>query len=297
MCMSTLDHTLVVAVDGGGTRCRVAAFVDGQVISVETGSANVSTDFDGAVRQMVEGIGALAARVGCADSALWAAPAFVGLAGVTGPEMEQRLRAALGFAHVRIADDRLAAVRGVLGGRDGALAHCGTGSFYALQVEGAAQLAGGWGSVLGDEASAQWVGRLALSLTLEVVDGRRSPAPLADLLLGKFADAAGIVRFAGTARPSEFGALARLVTTGSAQGDDLARAILQRGANEISTALRQMGWRPEMALCLTGGIGPEYAAYLPDDMRARLAETAGQPLDGAIALALDFAREIAHERH
>lgn len=286
-------HTLVLAIDGGGTRCRLAACAGDVVAAVETGPANVSTDFNQAVRQITEGLEALATRMACPAETLAAAPTFVGLAGVTGPEIVTRLRAALPFRHVRIEDDRVAAVRGVLGRRDGALGHCGTGSFYAAQIDAEMRLAGGWGSILGDEASAQWVGRRALGQTLEALDGRRSPSPLSDLLIADFAGAAGIVRFAVSARPSDLGALAPRVTEYAGRGDAIGIAIMREGADEITRALRALGWQPGQALCLTGGIGPHYLPYLPEDLRAGVAEPEGHPLDGAISLAQDLAQEFA----
>ncbi len=51
-----------------------------------------------------------------------------------------------------------------------------------------------------------------------------------------------------------------------------------------------------MALCLTGGIGPQYLSYLPEDMRASVATPEADPLDGALQLARDFAREVEHDR-
>jgi glucosamine kinase len=294
--MTEIARTLVLAIDGGGTRCRVAARAGHKIVSVETGPANVSTDLDGAIRQILRGIALLAERMDCPVDVILAAPVFVGLAGVTGPAVADSLRAALPFDLVRVADDRLAAVRGALGRRDGAIGHCGTGSFYAAQTGGEIRLSGGWGPVLGDEASAQWVGRAALRLTLEAVDGRLAASQLSERLLAEFGDASGIVRFAGSARPSEFGALAPLVTDLAGQGDAIAEQIMRQGADEIARGLRHLGWSPGQVVCLTGGIGPHYIPYLPADLRADLAEREGEPLDGAISLALDFAQDIAHER-
>ncbi|MFQ6548448.1 BadF/BadG/BcrA/BcrD ATPase family protein [Aestuariibius sp. 2305UL40-4] len=291
------DHTLVVAVDGGGTRCRIAASDGDRMWMVEAGSANASTDFEEALHEINTGLEGLAEQMGCPVSALHAARAFVGLAGVTGPAIEGRLRSALPFEHMRVSDDREAAVRGVLGTRDGVVGHCGTGSFYARQLGGAVTLAGGWGPVLGDEASAQWAGRYALRLTLETVDGRLRPSPLSARLLDDFEGAAGIVGFAAKARPSDFGELAPLVTEYAARQDAIACQIMQRGADEISRALRHVGWRPGLAVCLTGGIGPHYAPFLARDLRTDLAQAEMEPLDGAIALARDLAQEIANDRN
>lgn len=293
--MSRLEDTLVIAIDGGGTRCRMASSEDGNVVSVETGSANVSTDLDGAIQEVKKGLQDLADHMSRPVEVLSDAPTFVGLAGVTGPDIAAQLRAALPFRRIRIADDRPAAVRGVLGQRDGALAHCGTGSFYASQFAGNIKLAGGWGPVLGDEASAQWVGRKALQLALEAVDGRVAASSLSDRLQADFGGSAGLVGFAGAASPPEFGALAPRVTNAAGEGDALAINIMRKGASEIARSVRYLGWHPGVTLCLTGGIGPYYGPYLPDDLRACLTESEGEPLDGAISLALDFAREITDE--
>ena len=282
-----------IAVDGGGTRCRVALSDGHDVVVVETGSSNVSTDFRGGIREILEGINALSRKAGVTQQALAGLPAFVGLAGVTGPEIADRLRSALPFNCIRIEDDRPAALRGALGDRDGVVAHCGTGSFYGRQIGGNMRFAGGWGPVTGDEASAQWVGRKALGATLEAVDGRIEMTGLAQAFLDRFDGAAGIVRFAVTASPKAFGALAPEVTEATCRGDTLALRIINSGAAEIARSLSAIGWEPGLALCLTGGIGPSFAAHLPPEMQAELVAPQGEPLSGAIALAQDLAKERA----
>ncbi len=290
--MNAANKTPVLAIDGGGTRCRVASADSDGVISVETRSANVSTDFDGSVREILDGILRLGEQIGVTRGELEARPAFVGLAGVTGTQMVERLKAALPFQNVRIEDDRAAALRGSLSDDDGFLAHCGTGSFFGVQRDGAQRFVGGWGSVLGDEASAQWIGRRALAAALDTVDGRRERSPLTDDLLSKFEGAEGIVRFAGSVGPSEFGMIAQNVTAAAQRKDPNAADVMQAGAGEISQTLLHLGWQPGDPICLTGGIGPYYAPMLPDEMRRCVVDPKGSPLDGAVSLARELAREV-----
>lgn len=286
------SHTYqVLAIDGGGTRCRLALAEGDAVTSVVTGSANVSTDFAGTVREILAGLAMLSDRSARPVDELSRLPAFVGLAGVTGDAIADRLRAALPFVRVRILDDRPAALRGALGEADGVIAHCGTGSFYGAQHGGHMRFAGGWGPVLGDEASAQWIGKLALGITLHSVDGRLPASPMAERLLADHGGASGIVRFAGQARPTDFGALAPLVTDHAARGDALATRVMRAGADEIARALPDIGWTEGQPICLTGGIGPQYALYLPEPMQAALTAPRAEPLAGAIALARDLALE------
>lgn len=290
--MTDSQTSMILAVDGGGTRCRLA-LLDAEVLHIaEAGSANVSTDFDAACDALRAGLDVLAHKAGLGRDALHDFPAFVGLAGVTGPDMAARVGKALGFKNARIADDRPAALRGALGDRDGVIAHCGTGSFFASRINGKVRFAGGWGAVLGDQASAQWVGRQALALCLEKVDGLRPASPLTDALLTRFDGSAGVVRFASDASPVSFGDLAPVVTEHAAEGDAMARAVMVAAAAEVSRGLLGVRWVPGLPICLTGGIAGHYAADLPEEMRACIEAPQGRPLDGALALA----GEVADER-
>ncbi|WP_271949344.1 BadF/BadG/BcrA/BcrD ATPase family protein [Ruegeria faecimaris] len=284
-------HNAVLAVDGGGTRCRVACEVAGIAHSVEVGAANVSTDFQAGVSQIKLGLDQLSGKLGIGVEGLLASPAFVGLAGVTDQAISTRLRDALGLKHARIEDDRPAALRGALGAQDGLIAHCGTGSFLARQTGRDMRFAGGWGSVLGDEASAQWVGRMALSLALRAFDGTQTRSDLLTTLLSEHDGPAGIVRFAGAADPAQFGAIAPKVTMAAQDDDVVAQQIMRAGAAYLADTATHLGWSPGAALCLTGGIGGQYASYLPENMQSDLRAPLGEPLDGALALA----KEVEHE--
>lgn len=292
--MMTLKHPSYLAVDGGGTRCRLALRApSGQMHVTETGSANVTTDLVAATQEILRGLDALAQISGLAVKEIAALPAYLGLAGITGEEMAMRLAAALPFAHTRIEDDRPAALRGVLGARDGMVAHCGTGSFIATQFAGQMRFVGGWGAVLGDEASAQWVGRQALARSLDVVDELTEASALSHHVLTTLGGGAGVVRFAATATPAAFGRFAPDVTRLADEGCAMSRAILQQAASHIATTLSILGWQDGLRICLTGGIGPSYAPYLPAAMMTALRDPEGQPLDGAIALAEEFVSDCA----
>lgn len=261
---------------------------------VEVGAANVSTDFQAAMAEILRGLDLLADKAGLPLDQMAALPAYLGLAGVTGPKIAAAVRAGLPFTRSRVDDDRAAALRGAIGERDGFILHCGTGSFIAGRTGGRLRLAGGWGAVLGDPASAQWVGRQALARTLDVVDATAPATPLAHAMLARFADAPTIVRFAASASPVDFGALAPEVTRRAKDGDRLARTILRDGASAMARDLRRLGWRYGVPVCLTGGIGLAYEDFLPLDIRAALTAPLGDPLEGALGLARDFASEVAN---
>ena len=294
--MTTTTTDPILAIDGGGTRCRIALRRDQVTTVVETGSANVSSDFDRAIIEISEGLNALAVQAALSADQLAAIPAHVGLAGVTGDAMAQRLAAALPLDRMQIEDDRPAALRGALGEADGFVAHCGTGSFVAAQVDGQRRIVGGWGPVLGDPASAQWVGRHALTYTLDAADGLRPRTGMAQHFLTTLGGTAGIVAFAATARPVDFGALAPAVTDHAKAGDALANTLMDEAAGHLAGILAKLGWTPGKTVCLTGGIGPCYAPHLPARMQEDLKAPLGEPLSGALSLAEDFAKEVTLER-
>ena len=286
-CDMAID--MAIGLDGGGTRCRLRLWrADGVPVTVTGGAANVSSDFDGAIGEVLRLFDALAETSGLAMPDLRGVPAYLGLAGVTGAAMASRVAASLPLTRLRVEDDRRAAVAGALGEGDGALAHCGTGSFFAVKRRGRIAFAGGWGARLGDEASAQWVGRKALGAALRAADGRSGASDMTAQIMERFGAANQIVAFAATANPAEFGALAPMVTEAADRGDENARAILRAGGEEIAASLRAMGWTDGEPLCLTGGLGAAYAGFLPAVMRASITAPMGEPIDGAVALAREM---------
>jgi len=281
----------VIAVDGGGSRCRIGWGTGQGTVIVETGPANVFSDFDGAISEIMGGLETLAVEVGRDVGSLSALPAFVGLAGVIDREIADRVAEALPFRSVRIEDDRPAALRGALGDGDGALVHCGTGSFLALRSAGDVRFAGGWGWQLGDEASAFWIGRTALGFALRERDGTGPATGFGQRLVERLGGVRGVLSFAGAATTAEIAALAPDVTDAAAEGDRLARSVLVAGAEYITDTLEALGWRAGLPVCLTGGVGPVYADYLPTPLLREIRPPMASPIIGALELAREFARE------
>ncbi|HCQ64505.1 MAG TPA: ATPase [Rhodobacteraceae bacterium] len=281
----------VIAIDGGGTRCRlVLDRADGR-LTAETGPANVATDFDAALGEIRRGLDLLADKAGMTAGEIAALPAYLGLAGASDRALCARVAAALPFAFVRVEEDRAAALQGALGDVDGAIAHCGTGSFFGLRQGGTARFIGGWGARLGDEASSFWVGRMALTGTLAAVDGLRSPSALSDALLARWHTPGGLVGFANRAIPGAIGEIAPEVAAAARAGDALGREVMLAGATHVADMLGRIGWQPGLAISFTGGLAPTYAPYLPQSMQAALVEAKAPPIEGAIALARAFALE------
>ncbi len=280
---SKLRH--VLAIDGGGTSCR-GALVDrgsGARFDAVEGPANIS-DFEAASARISALVARLYVQAGPA-AAMATTAAHVGLAGVIDPSGADAVSARLPFGRIRVTSDQPTMIVGALGGRDGAVAAIGTGSFVGIQAGGAVRVIGGWGLAVGDQASGAWLGRGLLSHVLLVGDGIEPPTPLAERMLDTHGGVAGITRFSLTARAADYGRLAPDIVSAADAGDALAARLMREGAAYIVAALKALGWRAGQRLCLAGGVGPAYASWLPGEITAGLAAPDGTALDGALILA------------
>ncbi|MEM1237419.1 MAG: BadF/BadG/BcrA/BcrD ATPase family protein, partial [Pseudomonadota bacterium] len=176
-----------------------------------------------------------------------------------------------------------------LGPSDGAIIHCGTGSFFGFQRARTMRFAGGWGSIIGDEASAKWLGWSALNRALRTVDGTLPSSTFAQSLVDDLGGIDPVLQFAASATPEEFGALAPRVTEAASAGSSFAQAILRDGAHHVASAVTALGWQETMPLCLTGGVAIHYRDYLPASVARALRDPLGEPINGALSLAKEVA--------
>lgn len=270
--------TLYLAVDGGGSGCR-ACLVDGAgrwLGRGAAGPANIASDPQGACASI---LAAAQAALGDVDPA--SVVVGMGLAGVNSAGSEAALRAGLPFPRMVIASDAVTAAMGALGRRDGLVAALGTGSVFAVQQAGQVQTFGGWGFLLGDEGGGAWIGRAALSLALQAMDGFAPMTPfLQDLVDGK-GGALGVVRWAAAARPADFAALAPDVL---ASDDPGARAVVAQAEAALRAPLVALRARYPYPVTLIGGLAAAFAGRL-SDLPQQPAQ--GTALDGAIRLAME----------
>jgi len=275
-----MDHRIDIGIDGGGTGCRLILSYRGDIREYTGGPANVVTDPAGAeaaIRLVLEDA---FSDFGLPLDAMAQARICAGLAGCRLPGEADRFATRLPFL-AYVVDDSVTALEGALDGADGCLASLGTGSFFIAKHHGQVRHIGGWGFQLGDEGSAAWLGRRALSQALRVADGRLPADPLADALIA--ATPPHPVHFARQASPGDFAQLAKLV---AAQSETpMARALIADVLDELRAGLEALGHENGAPWCLTGGLGDLLRDGLPDDLGAGLIAPKGRPLDGALRLA------------
>jgi glucosamine kinase len=263
--MSNADAPLLVAVDGGGSRCRVRIEDRaGHVLGEATGGpANVATDAKGAGGDI----------------------ACLALAGTEAGIDREALNAGLRFSQLIVTSDLDATVTGALGGADGSVAGLGTGSFFVVQSGGRRRRMGGWGFALSDECSGALLGREALRRAVAARDGLAEASGFTEALLAEFTDMRAMIGFAKQATPEDYGRYARELVAAQDAGDPVAQEIMAAAVDRLCAILDRLGAQQAGRLCLVGGLGPAYRRLLPAPYAALCVDPAGSALDGAMALA------------
>ena len=277
---------LFLGIDGGGSGCRAAvAGADGTVLGRgEAASANIWSDPDGALANILAASVTAAGAAGAGDD-LSDVVAVLGLAGANIPGTAAALAARLPFASVRIESDAVLALKGALGAADGITAAVGTGSVFGDQRAGTVRLIGGWGFLLGDHGGGARIGRAACEAALLAHDGLTPRTPLLDTLLTAHGRASGIVAFGRRATPADFAQLVPQVIAAEAAGDPAGRSVMAEAEAAIAAGIDRLQADGPLPVCFLGGLGPEFARRLAPRYPGMIRPPLGTGLDAALAMA------------
>ena len=297
----------VIGIDAGGTRtvCQLADD-SGRILATERGAgANLYSEGESGVARVLR---PLIVNLQNASGSEPIAAVGAGIAGVSRPEEVAIVRRVFdhllpGVPSVIVSDALVALEAGTP--RDAAIVLIsGTGSI-ALGRDNRDRIAraGGWGYVLGDEGSGYWLGRNALRSVVRAADGRGTATSMTERVLAHYEVATPqelVQKIAGPGtKPSAIAQLAILVGDAAAEGDVLARHLIDRGAEELASAAasvaRQLSLGPA-PLWLSGGtlLGVpalkdatlrELARTVPDLRPSALTVS---PAFGGVRLALDL---------
>ncbi len=281
------SEAVLIGVDGGGSRCRVAigTAADGILASVEGGPANFSTDPLGAIKTVLITVENAASKINVSQAQLAKAITHLGLAGVMTPDDSAKVADAMPFGCVTVTDDRPTAIAGALGESDGYLLSIGTGTIAAVSKLGWIKSVSGYGFHLSDHGSGAWLGRAALEQALLCHDGLKDHSDLTRTLLENFGGATGLVGFSQTAKPDDYAALAPDIVSAARNGDVWGKHLMRSGAQYLQQFLDVLGFETGETLCLSGGLGPHYTDYLPAKVTSGRIKPRGTALDGAFAMA------------
>ena len=303
----------VIGIDAGGTRtvCYLADTNARVIASARGPGANLHSEGDAGVERVLHELIATVTATG--PRAVVAAVA-VGMAGVARVEDVATVRGVLdrilpNVPSVVVSDALIALEAGTRGAAAIVLIS-GTGSIaYGRDQQGRAARAGGWGYVLGDEGSGYWLGRNALRAVVRSADGRGRATSLTPRVLAHYGvttpqDLVRSIAGPGT-RPSAIAQLASAVGEAALEGDPVAAHLIDRGAEELASAVESVARRLSLTqapIWLAGGTMLGVAALRAAVMRELAkcvpalnpAPLSAEPALGAVHLACDLLESKLH---
>lgn len=299
-----LQTPMFLALDAGASHVRaVLAGPRGPVLAhSEAGPANpYALGAEAADRQRRRAIRACLRQARIPPQAI--AAVAIGSAGISqgagARDLARRTRRILPGARVRVVTDGEIAHIGALRGQAGITIISGTGSIvWGRSRSGAWARAGGWGWLLGDEGSGQWLGRQAYAAVLRALDGSGPRTSLTPRLLRqlRLPSPQAVATAPRPASPAAFGALAPALLAAARARDAVARAIVAQGAEALAAQAHAVARRLRMrqppvsyqgsaltsSPLLRAALRRALARQLPG---AALRPPAGTPLAGALRLA------------
>ncbi|MFJ2260940.1 N-acetylglucosamine kinase [Streptomyces sp. NPDC087844] len=310
----------VLGVDSGGSGLRVVLAVDGGRITAPlTSGEPVRTGPRGIDAGHLLGQLLPMTRQLMADAGVGTLRAVtVGAAGLTTlgdslrAELPSALARELGVRRLALVADAVTAYTGALGQRVGAVVAAGTGMIAIGTDLREWRRADGWGHLLGDSGSGAWIGRAGLDAALRAYDRRPGgSAPLLARVEAVFGSAPAVPGrlYPRPDRPAVLASFAPEVAVCADGGDPAAIGVLAAAARHIADTAAAVcpleavvppggaEGAGEVRLALTGGLF-RMGDPLLVPLRAALAErlpyvrevpAAGDPLDGAVGIAIELA--------
>jgi glucosamine kinase len=294
-----------LGIDGGGTKTTCAVGDATTLLAtVTTGPSNIVRVGEERAREsLLSGVRQACAAAGITPHQV--ERTCVGGSGAARPELARVVRDILSeilTTPIQVVGDMETALVAAFGPGPGVIVIAGTGSIaYGRDRQRRTMRAGGWGFAIGDEGSAHWIGRAAVSALLRASD-RSESAAQSSLAKGifkiwKLNSLSDLARAANSIPPPDFSALFRAVV---ASPDELAKQVLASAGRELAEvaavvigrlfADEQTGSVP---VGMVGGVF-RHAAVVRDvfynelrriDPRAEINRQVVDPVEGALRMA------------
>lgn len=307
------DPAYWLGIDGGGTNCR-AAIIDtaGRLVGEgRTEAANfLRVGLEKAVEHIRQAVELACEQAGIVPGDI--AAACIGLAGVSHPDHNRRMLAALRevlpIPEIVLETDARVALAGATGNQPGVVIIAGTGSIACgINARGRFARAGGWGPTMGDEGSGSYIGRRALEAVVMAYDYRGDPTVMMDPVLRHFGvssppELPPVIYDSPAEVSGKIAQLAKIVVQAARQRDQVAIDILRDAAIELAKAavavieqLRMENDRFHVAY--VGGVF-EAGELIINPLREEINRTAPQaivsaPLESPMIGAARMARALA----
>ncbi|WP_100643454.1 BadF/BadG/BcrA/BcrD ATPase family protein [Alteromonas facilis] len=277
-----------VGVDGGGTKCKAVIFDNDLSAIAEgiAGPANVARDPVLAIRSIEQAITNAIAKLSFANELrLSDLHVSAGLAGANITSAAEHLgHWQHPFKSFEFMTDLKAATIGAHAGNDGAVLIVGTGSCSAAMRDHVLTQIGGHGFLLGDNGSGAWLGRRAVTETLETLDHVRAPSVLTDKVLAHTGatNSIELIEQFNILKPALFAQLAPIVFDAAIEQDPHALSIISQAADYLSTIAQQAITQSNGQLVLVGGVATAIQPWLTKSVQSAIVPAQHGPEWGAV---------------
>jgi glucosamine kinase len=303
-----------LGIDGGGTKTTCAVGDESHLLAsatagpsnvVRVGEVQARESLQQSVRQACAGAGITPAQV---------ARTCVGGSGAARPELAEMVRRCLAeilATPIEVVGDMQIALEAAFDRGSGVVVIAGTGSIaYGRDQQGKMVRAGGWGFAIGDEGSAHWIGRTAVSAVLRASDRCEASereasekdfahAPMAAALCKAWGVPLlqDLARAANSIPPPNFAALCPAVF---ASEDEIATQVLTGAGRELAevaaVAIGRLFAKDQtdpVPVAMTGGVFRHstrvrevfYNELRKIEPRAQVLSQVVDPVEGALRMA------------
>jgi N-acetylglucosamine kinase-like BadF-type ATPase len=300
-----------LGIDGGGTKTTCAVGDESNLIATATaGPSNIIRVGERQARESLQ----QCVREACAAAGITTeqvSRTCVGGSGAARPQLSELVRRFLAeilATPVDVVGDMQIALEAAFDTGPGIIVISGTGSIaFGRDQQGTTVRAGGWGFAIGDEGSAHWIGRAAVSAVLRAADPRdampANDAPRNSSLAATLLHAWGVTslndlaRYANSIPPPDF---ADLFPSIASSEDDLATQVLTSAGRELAAivmlVIRRLFAQDHtgtVPVAMTGGVFRHarrvrqvfYNELHAIDPRVEVNPLIVEPVDGALRMA------------
>jgi glucosamine kinase len=243
LCAKNNLVSYYLGIDGGGTKTTCAVGDETHLLAAATtGPSNIVRVGEGPAREsLLQSVHQACAAAGIIPAQI--SRTCVGGSGAARPELAAIVRGILAeviSTPIDVVGDMQTSLEAAFDTGLGVIVIAGTGSVaYGRDRQGRTARAGGWGFAIGDEGSAHWIGRTAVSAILRAADlagetpESRAYSSFAAALLKAWGVTSldELARAANSIPPPDFAALFPAVAASSV---DLATEVLTNAGRELA---------------------------------------------------------------
>lgn len=260
-----MTREIYLGVDGGGTKTAFLLDVDGKrfeskQITIHPKQVTKQQFFE----IMKLGVGEVCKEAGIDPEKILytfvAAPGY-GQYPDTEAYIDEGIREAIGSDRFTVANDCVNGWAGSLNAKPGVNLVLGTGQIgYGVDQEGNSMRSGGWGPLLGDEASGYYIGLKLLNHFTKMSDGRSDKTILYDIIRERLElkEDMEIIDKAEKMKRDEIASLSRIFAEALDKEDPYCEKLLEEISKEaaavIDSIIKGLNFKEEVKVSYSGGV-------------------------------------------